>query len=290
MTRNPERKGHALPRVLGRRRAADVVGLYVRVFAGQHGLDTSTLLATLVKDMLSRCDRAKCRVFWRSYAPGPMLQQKNTDLFTVHSPALAQLPHREVQSYDRVGWYLSQVDGDDPQDADLDALCPAGSSKTYENSLMDDALVCLAMARQALRKDKDVAAFYRNQAGRYGGFRESLLPDRDAVSEVHGALVARAHVAKEAADLRVSLRRLRHGARRRIRRGPPQVAAAECKGRALRPVARAPRASEAARGQARPRGPRRPHPVRHHGRARGAAKLGLRSKTAPSWRAPTASR
>merc|ERR1712078_463897 len=41
------------------------------------------------------------------------------------------------------------------------------------------ALVCLAMARQALRKDKDVAAFYRNQAGRYDGFRESLLPDRD---------------------------------------------------------------------------------------------------------------
>ena len=71
------------------------------------------------------------------------------------------------------------VDGDDPADADLDALCPAGSSKTYENSLMDDALVCLAMARQALRKDKDVAAFYRNQAGRYDGFRESLLPDRD---------------------------------------------------------------------------------------------------------------
>ena len=138
-----------------------------------------TLLATLVKDMLSRCDRAKCRVFWRSYAPGPMLQQKPSDLFTVHSPALAQLPHREVQSYDRVGWYLSQWTATIPQDADLDALCPAGSSKTYENSLMDDALVCLAMARQALRKDKDVAAFYRNQAGRYDGFRESLLPDRD---------------------------------------------------------------------------------------------------------------
>ena len=44
---------------------------------------------------------------------------------------------------------------------------------------MDDALVCLAMARQALRKDKDVAAFYRNQAGCHDGFRESLPPDRD---------------------------------------------------------------------------------------------------------------
>ena len=86
-------------------------------------------LATLVKDMLSRCDRAKCRVFWRSYAPGPMLQQKATDLFTVHSPALAQLPHREVQSYDRVGWYLSQWTATIPQDADLDALCPAGPRK-----------------------------------------------------------------------------------------------------------------------------------------------------------------
>ena len=35
------------------------------------------------------------------------------------------------------------------------------------------------MARQAFKKDKDVAAFYRNQATRYDGFREALLPDRD---------------------------------------------------------------------------------------------------------------
>ena len=216
---------------------------------------------------------------------------ESTDLFTVHSPALAQLPHREVQSYDRVGWYLSQWTATIPQDADLDALCPAGSSKTYENSLMDDALVCLAMARQALRKDKDVAAFYRNQAGRYDGFRESLLPDRDTFlkytvpwSRVPTLLKKQPTYALvcvgcgTARDVEFVADHL-------------EVAAGERARRALRPVARAPRASEVEGGQARPRGPRRPHSVRHHRRgprrSRSSASV---QKTAPSWRAPTASR
>ena len=63
------------------------------------------LAATLVRNVLGRCDRGKCRLFWRSYAPGPTLESRKTDLFTVHSPALAQLPHREIPDYDRVGWY-----------------------------------------------------------------------------------------------------------------------------------------------------------------------------------------
>ena len=139
------------------------------------------LCSTLIRDCLKRADRKNCRVFWRSYAPGPSLEERKSDLFTVHSPALAQLPHAEVETYDRVGWYLSQWTATVPPTADLDALVPAGSGHKYENSLKDDLLVCYAMAKQALKKDKDVAAFYSTQASRYDGFREALLPGRDTL-------------------------------------------------------------------------------------------------------------
>ena len=44
---------------------------------------------------------------------------------------------------------------------------------------MDDILICISMLKQAIRTKKDVTTFYKNQATRYDGFRESLLPDRD---------------------------------------------------------------------------------------------------------------
>lgn len=137
------------------------------------------LVATLLKDMLGRCNREKCRLFWRSFSPGSMLQEKNSDLFTVHSPALSQIPHKEIYSYDRVGWYLSQWTATIPKNIDLKAFCPTGLNSNYKNTFMDDILICISMLKQAIRTKKDVTTFYKNQATRYDGFRESLLPDRD---------------------------------------------------------------------------------------------------------------
>jgi len=149
------------------------------------------------------------RVFWRSYAPGPSMERTPSDLFTPHSPVLAHLEPVELLDYDRVGWYLSQWVATPrdflADDALADALCPglrkeeeeeasseASASHTttttttttpkkYVNSLLDDLHVCLAMAAHALRRDKDVATFYKSQGSRYDGFREALLPDRDTL-------------------------------------------------------------------------------------------------------------
>jgi len=141
------------------------------------------LVAELISQLVRRVDRkAKHRIFWRSYAPGPSLQKSQYDLFTVHSPTLAHLRPRELPIDDRVGWYLSQWVCDAiPADFDADSLEPLGSGAAFSNSVVDDLRVCVAMGAHALRKDKDVAAFYANQASRYDGFREVLLPGRDVL-------------------------------------------------------------------------------------------------------------
>jgi len=118
------------------------------------------------------------RLFWRSFG------------VAVHSPVLAQLRPTLVPEQDRVGWYLSQwVARAHPPDAPSVAdpaepsgfrrfLC-VGSGYAPSNTLVDDAAVCLQLARHALRTSKDVAAFYREQGPRYDGFREALLPGRE---------------------------------------------------------------------------------------------------------------
>lgn len=138
-----------------------------------------SLAAGLLKNVLQRSSE-NVKVFWRSYAPGPAFQKSPNDLFTPHSPALAQLEPVEVTCYDRVGWYLSQWLAT-PKNLNPANLDPRGLDSTYSNSFMDDLRVCLAMAAHGLRPNKDVATFYRSQGPRYDGFRESLLPDRDTL-------------------------------------------------------------------------------------------------------------
>lgn len=141
------------------------------------------LVAALLSKLLAdgRCDPS-VRIFWRSYAPGPSNQSSRYDLFTPHSPALAQLEPSELIKYDRVGWYMSQWVAT-PLKTSFAPAClePAGTREIYRNSLLDDLRICLAMVAHALRSDKDVATFYRSQGSRYDGFREALLPDRDTL-------------------------------------------------------------------------------------------------------------
>ena len=102
---------------------------------------------------------------------------------------LAQLRPTLVPEQDRVGWYLSQwVARAHPPDAPVaDPAEPSGfrrflcvgSGYAPSNTLVDDAAVCLQLARHALRTSKDVAAFYREHGPRYDGFREALLPGRE---------------------------------------------------------------------------------------------------------------
>ncbi|KAJ8603434.1 hypothetical protein CTAYLR_003964 [Chrysophaeum taylorii] len=140
------------------------------------------LVSSLVAKLLPKC-APEVRVFWRSYAPGPSMATSRYDLFCPHSPALAQLEPDELESYDRVGWYLSQWVAT-PRNVDAACLNPPSTSphKTYKNSLLDDLRVCWAMTTYALfSRNVDVASFYKTQGARYDGFRESLLPDRDTL-------------------------------------------------------------------------------------------------------------
>jgi len=133
------------------------------------------MVAGLVYDIVPYVDKAKCRIFWRSFAP-------DTE---VHSPVLAQLLPDLVPDYDRVGWYLSQWECKVPDNFDVNMikLDIQGPQTVYKNSALDDVMVMGAMALHALRKKKDVAAFYRSQGKRYDGFREALLPDRDSLMQ-----------------------------------------------------------------------------------------------------------
>lgn len=133
------------------------------------------MVAGLVYDIVPHVDKAKCRIFWRSFAP-------DTE---VHSPVLAQLLPDLVPDYDRVGWYLSQWECKVPDKFDVNMLKLdlKGPPTVYRNSAFDDVMVMGAMALHALRRQKDVAAFYRSQGKRYDGFREALLPDRDSLMQ-----------------------------------------------------------------------------------------------------------
>jgi betaine lipid synthase len=129
------------------------------------------------------------KLFWRSFG------------VTVHSPVLAQLAPSLVDTYDRVGWYLSQWVAEVPAAVALTKpttgtsggggrggeaagagfarfLCE-GTGYAPINSLADDAYVCYQMLLHAMRTEKDVVAFYQAQGSRYDGFREFLLPGRD---------------------------------------------------------------------------------------------------------------
>lgn len=65
-----------------------------------------------------------------------------------------------------------------PKDFEPKMLTPSASFP-YSNSFTQDLAVMKDMALQALKGEKDVAAFYRSQAQNYDGFREALLPLRN---------------------------------------------------------------------------------------------------------------
>ena len=147
-------------------------------------------LARLYPQLLAGNGLARqSKIFWRSFAT------------EVHSPVLAAL--RPVLMPDdgreRVGLYMSQwfadvcterskdngervTPGATPVGVDFSNFVehrPKSGVTPYVNTFAQDVRVGFAMAKQALRPQKDSVAFYREQADVYDGFREALLPDRD---------------------------------------------------------------------------------------------------------------
>lgn len=129
------------------------------------------MVSEVVKVASEQLDRDKGQIFWRCFSPN------------VHSPALAQLFPKLIPDQDRVGWYLSQWVAKVPKDFEPKMLLPSEGPR-YTNTLTQDLAVIRDMALQAVKKEKDVAAFYKSQAQNYDGFREALLPLRDVFMEL----------------------------------------------------------------------------------------------------------
>ena len=73
-----------------------------------------TMIAENISKVIANMDRKKGRIFWRSFAD------------RVHSPVLAHIKADLVDTYDRVGWYLTQFIGPVPEPYD-----PATVSYTH---------------------------------------------------------------------------------------------------------------------------------------------------------------
>ena len=130
-----------------------------------------TMIAENISKVIANMDRKKGRIFWRSFAD------------RVHSPVLAHIKADLVDTYDRVGWYLTQFIGPVPEPYDPAMLECTGTDSRPVNSFLDDVAVMAAMAKQGLASKKDVRAFYKSQGKRYDGFREALLPGRDLLMQ-----------------------------------------------------------------------------------------------------------
>ena len=104
-----------------------------------------------ISKVIANMDRKKGRIFWRSFAD------------RVHSPVLAHIKADLVDTYDRVGWYLTQFIGPVPEPYDPAMLECTGTDSRPVNSFLDDVAVMAAMAKQGLASKKDVRAFVTGQ-------------------------------------------------------------------------------------------------------------------------------
>jgi len=128
------------------------------------------VIADTLAQLIPQVNRPKCRIFWRSLAD------------YVHSPVLAHLEVKEVEIYDRVGWYLSQWVATVPEHYNPTALAAKPQTQVLSNTLLQDAKVAAILVAYGISsKEKDAAKFYAAQGELYDGFRESMLKDRDTL-------------------------------------------------------------------------------------------------------------
>ena len=105
---------------------------------------------------------------------------------------LAHLKGTLVDTYDRVGWYLTQFISPVPAFQPYTPRCWSARAWTPSpNSFLDDVCVMWAMAKQGLQKTKDVRAFYKSRVAL------RRLP-RGAAPRARPAHAARGSVGEEA--------------------------------------------------------------------------------------------